>query len=167
MTALDVLLLAVLALFAVRGFWRGVVREAMGLVALVGAVLAAALWAVPFADWIQVEQLMPPELGPIAAGACVFVGVYVGLNLLGAGVDRMARRLYLTPVLRITGVLFATLKGAALLGVALLVGHRLAPWLVTTERIESSRLAPPLVDIASRIIEASGSWLETKRVHGA
>jgi membrane protein required for colicin V production len=166
-TTLDVLLLVVLALFAVRGFWRGFVRETMGLVALVGGVVGAALWADPLAVWVQAERLMPPELGPVAAGALVFVAVYVGLNLLGAGIDRLARRLYLTPVLRITGVLFATLKGAALLGVVLLVGHRVVPWIVTTERLESSRLAPPLVDMASSVIEAGGDWLGEERVNGA
>jgi membrane protein required for colicin V production len=165
-TALDVLLLVVLALFAVRGFWRGFVRETMGLVALAGGIMGAALWADALADWLQTERLMPPELGPVAAGALVFLLLYVGLNLVGAGLDRMARRLYLTPVLRITGVLFATVKGAALLGVALLVGHRLAPWVVTTERLEASRLAPPLVDIASSVIEAGGAWLGAGRVNG-
>lgn len=167
MTTLDVLLLVVLALFAVRGFWRGFVRETMGLVALIGGIVGAALWADPLSVWVQAERLMPPELGPVAAGALVFLALYVGLNLLGAGIDRMARRLYLTPVLRLTGVLFATVKGAALLGVVLLVGHRVVPWVVTTERLEASRLAPPLVDIASSVIEAGGDWLGESRVNGA
>jgi membrane protein required for colicin V production len=166
-TTLDVLLLVVLALFALRGFWRGFVRETMGLAALLGGIVGAALWADPLSVWAQTERLMPPELGPVAAGALVFLVLYVGLNLLGAGIDRMARRLYLTPVLRITGVLFATVKGAALLGVVLLVGHRVVPWVVTTERLEASRLAPPLVDIASSVIEAGGDWLGESRVNGA
>lgn len=159
MSVLDILLLVVLAVFAIRGFWRGFVRETMGLAALVGAGLAAALFASVGGAALVERDLVPPEVGTAAAGVGIFLVTYVGVNLVGVGVDRLARRLFLGPVLRVTGVLFALVKGGALLGLVLMVGQRVTPWVLTDERLAESQLARPLLDLTTQLLDRGGEWL--------
>ena len=163
---LDALLLVVLAVCALRGFWRGFVRETMGLLALVGAAAGAALWATPLATALDLQRWVAPELEPVAGGALVFVGIYVGVNLVGVGVDRVARALFLGPVIRVMGVVFATAKTAALLGLVLMVGSRMAPGFFTDERLEASHLAAPLVEIANGLVEIGSQWVTETGVRG-
>lgn len=159
MTAMDVLLLVVLALFTVRGFWRGFIRETMGLAALVGAALAAALFAGSAGEALVARDLVRARLAPVVAGGSIFLGTYVGVNLLGWGLDRVARTLFLGPLLRAAGMVFALCKGTVLVGIGLMVGQRVVPWLVTDERIAASRLAGPMLAITDAVLEAGGEWL--------
>jgi membrane protein required for colicin V production len=159
MTTLDLVLVVVLAAFAVRGFFRGFVRETAGLAALLAALAGTALYAGPLSKEILSRGWAQAELALVAAGAITFVAIYLAVTLVGWLVDRMARALFLGPVVRATGVVFAIVKGAALLGFALIVGQQWAPAVLSPEQLSESRLAPPMLKLAKALIAEGGEWM--------
>ena len=140
MTALDILLLLPLGIGAVKGYRRGLVLEAVSLLAFVLAVvggLSLLSAAVPL-----VRHYVGDAFGllPLVAFALVFVAIMWGVHLLG-GLLRTA--VHLTPL----GVLDNLLGGVAgvvkwVLGLSLLLHgtglaglHLLSPGLVAGSQV--------------------------------
>lgn len=161
MSTLDVILLVVVGVFMIRGLLRGFVRETIGLVALLAAGLLAALYAAPASEALVARGLVREEIAPAVAGGGIFLAVDVAVTVLGLLADRLLRALFLGPLLRLTGMLFAAVKGGLLLGLALSAGQRFAPWLLTPAQIASSRLAKPMMSFATAALDFGGEWIET------
>ena len=125
----------------------GFVGVGLGLlVAAAGtAALSAALGA---GEW----------LSPTAATAVVFAGLFLATvlaaHVLGAVADRLARALLLGGLNRAAGVVFGSLKAGAALGFGLLLAERLVPSAELERAIAGSRLARPLIALASGVLEA-------------
>jgi len=158
-STLDVILLVAVGFFMIRGLWRGFIRETVGLVGLFGAGIAAAWYAEPAGAALAQRGAVGPEIAPVAAGGAIFLATYVAVNLVGFGLDRLGRALFLGPLLRLAGMAFAALKAGLLLGVMLIAGQRFAPWLVTPELVDSSRIAGPLMTGAARALDVGGAWI--------
>src|SRR5262245_30335388 len=79
---IDVVLAVFLALFAIRGFWRGFSRELFALIGLVGGVAAA------IGNQSRVAEMLPPsvpDIGrPLVAFVAIFLAVYLGAKVAGA-----------------------------------------------------------------------------------
>ncbi|GAB3315731.1 CvpA family protein [Hymenobacter humi] len=140
MTALDILLLLPIGIGAVKGFRRGLVLEAVSLLAFVLAVvggLSLLSAAVPL-----VRHYVGSAFGmlPLVSFALVFVAIMWGVHLLG-GLLKTA--VHLTPL----GILDNLLGGAAgvvkwVLGLSLLLHgtglaglHLLSPHLVADSQV--------------------------------
>lgn len=106
---LDFFLGIFLALMAVRGWLRGLVREALDLVALVLGVVVAFRLSEPVGNFLVDRFGVSPEFGPLAAGVALFVlvGVLAGI----------AARL-LSGVMRLPGLNLANRLGGMGLAVA-------------------------------------------------
>ena len=152
MSPLDALLLILLVPFAFRGWWRGLCRETFGLVGLSGGVLAAAAAGPDLAKVFLDRHLLPPAAALPVAWAALFVGTFVVADLVGRITDRLARALLLGGVNRLAGAAFGSLKGATLLGFALLFAERLFPSPALEQTIARSRLGRPLEQIAASVI---------------
>jgi len=167
MSALDVALVALLVPFALRGWWRGFLREACSLIGLVAGAYVAATWWTEAAKEIvarfQVEQVV--ALGLAVVG--LFLGVYLVALLVGFVADRLARVLFLGPVNSIIGVVFGVAKGAVLMGFGLFLLPRFLPDPRITAAIESSRLAPVLVSLSQQVIDAGGQYATGARTQEA
>lgn len=159
MTTLDVVLLVVVGAFVVRGLWRGFILEALGLAALVLGGVVATFYAGRGAEVLVARGLVDPGIAPAVAGGGLFLGTYAAVTVVGVVVDRLARAIFLGPILRAAGLVFAALKAVLLLGLALVAGQRLAPGLVTPDLTASSRLAGPMMDLATRALDFGGEWL--------
>lgn len=148
MTALDILLLLPLGIGAVKGYRRGLVLEAVSLLAFVLAVvggLSLLSVAVPV-----VRQYVGSAFGllPLVAFALVFVGIMWGAHLLGS---LLKTAVHLTPL----GVLDNLLGGVAgflkwLLGLSLLLhGTVLAGVHLLSPSLVAGSLVLPLVQQAT------------------
>jgi len=169
-TALDALLVAGLAAFGLRGFFRGFVRETTSLVAVAAAVAGVVFYAGPLAEMLMARGLAEAELALVAAGAGTFLAIYLAVTLIGWGVDRLAHAMFLGPLVRVLGIVFAVAKGAIVLGFALIVGQQWAPAMLSRQRVETSRLAPPMLALARLLIVEGGQRLAPHDVpvaHGA
>lgn len=176
MNLLDLGILALLILIALRGYYRGLFQELAVLAGVVGGVLAAAhthpLLAAKLSPWIT-----NPDYARWVAFALVLVGVYWSVRLVAYFLQRILYHLYLDVFDRLLGGFFALVKGALLLGFALmLVGlvmpkdshlfkeSRTAPYLMHLSR-QALGLLPP--DFKQRLNDYLQEWQKPKKKHEA
>jgi uncharacterized membrane protein required for colicin V production len=157
MSAIDIALVVLLLLCALRGSWRGLFREAFGFAALIGGLLAALRGAEPAAAWLG-TVLPVADANPTAVLGVGFVGVFLVvstlINLLGVAADQVLGRGALRIPSRMVGALFAVAKGAAVAGCALLF-LQLFPVIKGLDRkILDSRLTRPLVSAAEATLRS-------------
>ena len=153
MTAVDGGLLLLLLLFGLRGFWRGFLREALG---LAGVVLAGVL-VVGQSDRIATILTTHGGFTPLTARLVAAVGlalvVFIAVRVIGGLVVRLTAALFLRPLDRVAGVGLGLAEGTALLGLALAAILRIAPTSDISTRINTSQVAHPLLQVADRIVE--------------
>lgn len=157
MNAIDIGLIVVLLLCALRGSWRGLFREVFGFAALLGGLLAGLRFAAPAAAWLGTVAPVA-EVNATAVLGIAFVGVFLVvstvLNLVGLAMDQVLGRGPLRIPSRIIGALFAAAKGAAVAACALLF-LQLFPVVKGLDRtILDSRLGRPLVAAAEKTLRS-------------
>ena len=125
MNRVDLALFIFVACAAIRGSWRGFLRESFGFLGLVGGVAAAFRYG-PVATEVLGRQMPSSAALEIQAGVgfvAIFVVVQLALNLLGLILDRMFGGAIVNVANRIAGGLLGASKGVALLAFLLLFGH--------------------------------------------
>ncbi len=161
MNQVDTLLLILLTPFALRGFWRGLCREAFGLVGLLGGAAAAGVASPSVAALLVAHHVLPALAARPAAFVAIYAVVVVTASMCGLVTDRLLRTLLLGGINRAAGAAFGIAKGAVLAGFALLLVQRMAPSLALAPEIERSRLARPLVHLAAGVLQVGrdhGIW---------
>lgn len=149
MTWVDGVVLAVLALSAIIAFFRGMVREVLGVGAWVGAVLAALVLREDVSRFFD-DMVKEPWMAEALAAAGVFVVVLVVLKLLIAFVANRVQDSILGGPDRALGLLFGLARGAFLVVLAYILGGMVLP---ATERwpeaVREARTLPFVVQGAS------------------
>jgi membrane protein required for colicin V production len=118
--ALDIAIIAVIALSALFAFARGFVREALSIVAWVGAALIT-LYGFNHTYGIVVRFVTTPLLADLIAGAGLFVVSLIVLTILTAYVARFVHSSALSPIDRTLGLIFGLARGVILVSLAYLV----------------------------------------------
>jgi membrane protein required for colicin V production len=120
MNWLDIGVIGIIVLSAVFAFARGFVREALSIVAWVGAA-AITLYGFGWA-YAQVDpHIKNPLLSQVVAGLGLFVGSLVVLTILTGFLARMVQASGLTPIDRTLGFIFGLARGAFLVCLAYLL----------------------------------------------
>ncbi len=152
MTVFDYVLLAIVAMSALVGMWRGLVSEIMALVAWIAALGAAWMYAPSVAEMFA-DVIAEPAWRQVAGFAAIFVGVLLLAAILRFLLRELLRAAGLGPADRMFGTLFGVARGVAIAFALVLVGGMLGmakePWWV------KSLLAPPL----ETAVIASKPWL--------
>lgn len=132
---LDVLLGAGIAWLAVRGWIRGLVREALGLVGLfLGTILSFRLGGL-IGDFLTRSFGWPHEVARVAGGMVIFVLLGVVLGVGAAVLTRMMNLPGLTIANRVGGAVLAVAWALAVILVAVNVSRALPlPWNDQLER---------------------------------
>jgi membrane protein required for colicin V production len=120
MNALDFAIIGVIALSALFAFARGLVREALSIVAWVGAALIT-LYGFAYAYSAIVRFVTTPLLADLIAGAGLFVVSLVVLTILTGYVARFVSASSLSPIDRTLGLIFGLARGLVLVSLAYLV----------------------------------------------
>ena len=122
LSAVDWMLLAVLALSFLLGLWRGIVQEVLSLAGWVAAFYVSQMYAPMAAAWLPMEgssQMLRNAVGFVV----VFVAVLVGTVLVSALIKKLISAVGLGPLDRLLGSLFGLMRGVViLLAVTVLVG---------------------------------------------
>jgi membrane protein required for colicin V production len=130
MTWVDGVALAVLVASGVMAFWRGFVREVLGIAAWIGAVIAA--FAVrPVAKPFFEGFVEPAWLADGLAVGSVFLAMLVLLTLLVNAIANRVEDSALGGVDRSLGAVFGLARGAFLVVLAYIIGGLFLP---ATER---------------------------------
>jgi len=167
MNLLDLGIIVLLGLIAVRGFFRGLFQEVAVLVGVVGGVVVAAHTYLRLATLLH-PWIADPNHARWIAFAVVFVAVYWLTRLVAHYIQRLLYHLYLDFFDRLLGGTFALAKGALLVGFALMLlgtvlprnshllkGSVAAPKLIALSR-QSLGLLPP--DFKQRLNDYLKEW---------
>ena len=158
MNELDVALVVLLLLCALRGFWRGFFRESLGFAGLILALAAALRFCDAGAEFLAARVPAAAQLPPPGRVGVSFVVIFVivqgTLNLLGLLLDRIVGSRAMYRASRIGGALFGAAKAGAVLAFVLLFLHVFPVVPRIEQRIVESRLAHSLVSIAGSVVRA-------------
>ncbi len=159
MNLVDLALAALLLICAVRGFWRGLIREGFGFAAFLAGLLGALRLADPVGRWSESWELLAslPDAARIGgAFVLVFVALSAGVNLIGFVIDRMIGSGALRQLGKVFGGVFGAVKGAAVLAFVLLF-FQLFPFVRGLDsQLSESRLARPMIAAAGNFLR--GNW---------
>ena len=154
MNPVDIALLALLGVCAIRGFWRGFFRECFGFFGLVAGIAAALRFADEGAAVVAGYIELPRATGSAVAFIGIFMLVHTLTSLVGLLLDQLASTATLRGVSRLAGAAFGVGKGGAVLAFVLLFLHLFPVVPVLDQQIRESRIAPPLVSLAGNVIRA-------------
>jgi len=107
LTLLDYAILGILAIFAVTGFFRGLVSQLVSIIAIVAAFIVARTYYREAVLLLHFDF----DYGAIAAFAVLFVAVFIVVKLLGLLVELLLKAAKLSFLNRIMGLLLGLLKG--------------------------------------------------------
>jgi membrane protein required for colicin V production len=113
----DLAVLVVIALSAIFAFARGFVREALSLVAWIGAALIT-LYGFDAVRGLTARVVTMPLLADLIAGAGLFLVSLISLTLLTGYIARFMQWSALTPVDRTLGLIFGVARGVVLVSIA-------------------------------------------------
>src|SRR5258708_4624299 len=110
MNALDIIVIAVIALSALVAFARGFVKEALSIAAWIGAGLIT-LYGLPYARPYALKLITSPMLANGAAGVALFIVSLVTLSLITSAIARRVQHSSLSAVDRSLGLVFGAFRG--------------------------------------------------------
>ena len=157
MGRIDVVLAVVLALFALRGFWRGFSREIFALIGLIGGLAVAG------ASYADAAMMLPPEVPDIVRPATAFIGIFLGValaaKLAGMVIHRLLGLTLLSPLDRAAGILLGAAKGVAVITIGTIVVRALTPPNALEKLCADSVLMQPVLEFTDdgRAAEAARS----------
>jgi membrane protein required for colicin V production len=152
MTWVDAVVLAVLLISAGLAFFRGLVREVLGVGAWAGAAVLGLLLE-PMLSPLIAPHVQPPWLATGLAVGGVFLVVLIVLKLLIAWIAAHVQRSLLGGVDRALGLVFGLARGALVVVVAYIVGGLVLPaadrW---PDPVRQARSLPLAADGAERLV---------------
>ena len=149
MTALDIIVLLIIGVTAVRGLMRGMVDTLFSLAAWFLAFMAGKWGALIVAPMLP-ASLDSPNLRYFVAFALVFLVVLVGVLLLGHMIASMLRAVGLGGADKALGGVVGLLKGGMIvMGFTLVAGLTSLP---RTELWQSAALSNSLETVAIRVL---------------
>ncbi len=149
MNLLDLGILILLGLIALRGYYRGLFQELAVLVGVLAGVVVAAHTYLRLAELLQ-NWITDPFHARWIAFVLVLVVVYWLTRLLAHLLQRILYHLYLDLFDRVLGGAFALAKGALLVGFGLIV---LGAALKHSQMLKDSRATPYLTHFARQSLE--------------
>jgi membrane protein required for colicin V production len=150
---IDPILIGVLVLFGLRGFFRGLYREFFSIAGLVTGFLLAVTYARPVAAYAEATWRISPLILKGSAFVAIFFVVYFLMSAAGWLLHRSERLLFLKTLNRAGGIAIGVSKGAALTALAVFFLNQ-ASWLPrpTRDNFDGSYLVPPLSYLAESLI---------------
>ncbi len=145
MNNVDLTLVVLLALFAVRGYFRGLFLEVLSVLGIFAGFIAAFQYNETVAKMGQEFWNVSPIILKAIGFLLVFLAVYFVFNLVGWLFQRWARFLFLAGFNRVGGVVVGVGKGAVFLALILFFLSS-ATFIPKTmkDTVDNSYLVPPL-----------------------
>ncbi len=149
MNLLDIIIIAAVVFFLIRGIFRGIVREIGSLAGVVLGIWLANAYHPQLAGLLK--GLIPPgNYLPLITFALILVVVIVVCNVLGWLFKKFFQKVFLGWVDRILGACLALLKGILLSYLIIVLVTFLAPQ--GSPLVTQSRLAPFIVTSYQTIV---------------
>jgi len=152
---IDPILVVLLSLFALRGYFKGLFRESFSLAGLFVGFMVAVRYDEPVAALLMDSLKLSLILLKAVAFVLLFFALYFSFSLAGWLLHRFAGFLFLQSLDRVGGTVMGVTKGAAVLSIVvfLMGAFPLVPDGVR-DLMKRSYLAPPLSELAREVIQA-------------
>jgi len=149
---IDLTLLAVVALFGLRGYFRGLFREVLSVAGLIIGFIAAVRYDETVAAFGQVYWDLSPLILKGIAFVAIFFVVYFLFSLAGWLLHHSESVLLLQTVNRVGGIAIGIGKGAAITALIIFFA---ASWLPVgaRDKLEGAYLVAPLAQLAEGIVK--------------
>jgi len=124
MNIIDLVILIIFVLFAIRGYVNGFIKEALGIVGLFLAVFLTFKYMDEGSKWLEFIQpylFMGKSYLPFLAGALIFILVLVFISITGYMLTRFVQAIHLSIPNRILGSVAALIKSGILISAVLLI----------------------------------------------
>ncbi|MET0500373.1 MAG: CvpA family protein [Candidatus Binatia bacterium] len=153
MNWIDPIVLVILFLFGLRGYFKGLFRETLSLGGMVVGFMVAVRYDEQFAALAGSYWDTSPLVLKVTAFVALFFVVYFVFAVVGWLLHQAARRLFLQTLNRLGGIAVGLGKGAAITALVIFFVTSSA-WLPrsTKEHLEDSYLGPPLSQLAEGMI---------------
>lgn len=157
MVVIDYLLMAVFALSALMGLFRGFVKEALSLVGWIVAVWCAWRFGAAVAEWIP-SVADDSIIETWIARVIVLIAVLILSGLLSRLIALLIHQTGLSGTDRMVGMVFGMARGVVLVGVVVLllgaIGFDADPWW------QESKLIPYVSPLAEQFGDIAGEGIE-------
>lgn len=153
MNWVDLTVLAVVLLFGLRGFFRGLFREVLSLAGLVVGFMLAVAYDQDVAAFAATHWTVSSIILKGSAFVAIFFLVYFCFCLAGWLLHRSEKLLFLKTLNRSGGIAVGIGKGTAVTALAILLLTS-AAWLPpkARENIDSAYLSAPLAQLAEQLV---------------
>ncbi len=122
MTQFDIIIIIILAFFAVRGIFRGLVTELIVLVSLVlGFVIAFTYFPQLKIILTKAFPVLPQFAAQIISFVLLFLAVNIVLRIIGKALNKLVHFTFLNSINRLAGGLFGFFKAALLISLFILI----------------------------------------------
>jgi len=125
--ALDVVLIVVTLILAIRAAIRGFVAEAFGVAAVVAGIAVAAFLVVPASAYVDAATGSASFWNKVVAFLVLFLITYLVLKLVGYVLHRLSRTLRLQQLDHLFGLALGVAEGAVI-GAVAIAGMHAQPW---------------------------------------
>lgn len=140
MNGLDYGIIAIVAVSALHGLTRGVIRMATSIVSLGAGIYAASVYYGRAGRLAAAYLKTGSALSALIGYAAVFAIVFIAISYVGARATRLARAIHLNWADRLAGAAFGAALGAIIAGLAVVVLTTVLP--DNAPLLANSRLAP-------------------------
>jgi len=138
MAVIDIIILCIVAISALIGVFRGLIKEALSLASWFAAIVAGTLFSAQLADLME-NLINNASLRRIAAFATLFIGVIFAGSLISNLISKLTQAAGLKGVDRILGAIFGVLRGVIIVLIIVLIGSQLD---ISQHWFNGSRLVP-------------------------
>lgn len=111
MTLFDLFCAGLVALFALLGLFRGLLRQIFGIAGFIGGIALARLFAQPFGDAFAKDLGLPVSIATAAMALAIFLAAEIVAKLVGGFLHRRMEGGFTGAVERGGGFLVGTVKG--------------------------------------------------------
>ena len=152
---IDIVILGVCALFAIRGFLQGFVHEVLSLLAFVAGYFAALLLNEKMSVWLQGSIGVSDTIGIAISSVVLFVVAYIAVRFIEVQLTRFVNLIMLSSLNRISGLLIGTAKGVVII-LILVYAIRVQPIfpnVTESMQLSTSKILPYLESFYQQIVE--------------
>ncbi|HEV2300711.1 MAG TPA: CvpA family protein [Stellaceae bacterium] len=166
MNGLDIAVFAIVVLSALFALARGFVREALSIIAWVGAA-AITLYQYDYALGFTERFIKTKLLAQFVAGSALFLGSLVILTIITGLIARRVRMSALSPLDRTLGLIFGLARGVAVVSLAYLALDVAVPQSERPSWITQAKSAPFLEQGAQMLRDLLPASLKVKTAAAA
>ncbi len=120
MNTLDYILLAIIALAALRCWFRGIISEVLSTAAVIGGLLSAIFFFRPVGAWISSLWTLG-DFEPVVGFVAAFALVFIVFKIVERSLRGVLESLNLDILDRILGLVFGALEGVIIAAIIVLV----------------------------------------------